>query len=330
MTKQFIYQAVGTTRQAHAAYWARKSMYEALLDASEAQLIVLRRGHPGLGLQKAWSMMRPKGVSRARFCNEMTWRGYALEIKRSFIRVTRSGRYRFPNLIKGLIINAINQVWQSDTTYYRIAEVFYYITFIIDVYSRKIVGWSVSKNLLARANVMALEKAFEASGGAELSGLIFHSDGGTQYRSKAFVAELRQRGISSSMCDVAMDNAYAERLNGVIKQEYLNHWQPETFTQLRREVKRAVSNYNKQRWHGQLPLSVSPNEFIEQWHAGVEQSRYALRIKDGQGSNEQLDALVVQNLSAPGLYAYEGGSQILPANVIYLKQPKEKMLCEVA
>lgn len=213
---------------------------------------------------------------------------YALAIKRSYVRVTRSAGYRFPNLIKGLIVNAVNQVWQSDTTYYRVAERYYYLTFIIDVYSR---------NLKATANVKAIERAVANCGDRDLTGLIFHSDGGTQYRSKAFVSLLGQYGMSSSMCEVAPDNAYAERINGIIKQEYLDHWQPDSYEDLRRYTKRAVDNYNNSRHHGQLPIAVSPQEFIDRWHAAQEACRcYAIRIKDGQ-----------QTLTAPGKYAYEGG-----------------------
>ena len=324
MTKQFIYDAAGVSRQAHFAYWKRREELSALLDGAEAELRCLRKEHPGLGLQKAWTQLRPEGISRERFCAEMTWRGYALPIKRSYVRVTRSASYRFPNLIKGLVINGINQVWQSDTTYYRIGERYYYLTFIIDVYSRLIVGYSVSSTLQATANVKALQQAIAKCEGEDLTRLIFHSDGGTQYRSKAFVSLLRQHGISSSMCDVALDNAFAERINGVIKQEYLEHWRPGSFEQLRRYAKRAVTHYNTKRSHGQLPVAVSPHEFIEQWHSGVADCRgYAVLIKDGQGPSQRLDADVVQALTAPGKYAYEGGDQILPADVMFLPRRKK-------
>lgn len=319
MSKTFIHDVAGVSRQAHAAFWKRRERYGELLDAAEAQLQCLRKDHPGLGLQKAWYRLRPEGISRDRFCHEMTWRGYALAIKRNYVRVTRSAGYRFPNLIKGLIVNAMNQVWQSDTTYYRIGEFWYYLTFIIDVYSRKIVGYCVSKNLQATANIKALKQAMARCGTQDLTGLIFHSDGGTQYRSKAFVSLLRQHGISSSMCEVALDNAYAERINGVIKQEYLDHWQPHDYRELCRYAKRAVNNYNTNRIHGQLPIAVSPIEFTEQWHAGVEDCRgYAVLIKDGQGPSQSLDADAGKALTAPGKYAYVGGDQILPADVIFL------------
>ncbi|OAV42882.1 IS3 family transposase [Lewinella sp. 4G2] len=324
MTKQTIYLALGVSRQAHAAFWKRRAKYEDAMNGAESQLKLLRREHPGLGLQKAWSMLRPRHISRNAFCREMTRRGYALVRKRNYVRVTRSGSYRYPNLIKELIINGVNQVWQSDTTYYRINNSFYYITFIIDVYSRQIVGVHTSKHLLATANIAALESAFRQCGQSDLQGLIFHSDGGSQYRSRQFVERLRSRGISSSMCDVALDNAYAERLNGVIKQEYLDHWQPKDFDQLKRLVNRAVKHYNTKRIHGRLPLRSSPKAFVAGWRSDQPGYRYALLIKDGQGVNEDLCPTVVKYLPTPGKYAREGRGQILPAGVKYLTEEKFK------
>lgn len=326
MNKQTVYTALGISRQAVAAYWSRRSRWMELLDAAEAELRVHRKSHPGLGLQKAWYLIKPEGVSRERFCYEMTWRGYALDIKRSYIRVTRSGSYRFPNLIKGLIVNGINQVWQSDTTYYRIGEVYYYLTFIIDVYSRRIVGAHASTHLRAEAYVVALKDAINSRKVGELSGLILHSDGGAQYRSKRFTEVLRQHGISSSMCDVALDNAYAERLNGVIKQEYIDHWQPQDFTELTRQLKRAVSNYNGKRGHGQLPTKTNPDAFIAGWLGAVPCYQYALLIKDGQGPNTDLRPEVASELSDPGMYVGVDDTRILPSSVKVLQKTKE-MLC---
>lgn len=318
ISKERIYEALQTSRQAVHQYLSHRHVYLQRVDEAEAMLLLHRKNHPGLGLVKAYGQIIPKGLGRDRFVFEMTRRGHALPIKRNYVRTTRSDGYRFPNLIKGLVINDVNLVWQSDTTYFRIGEKWYYITFIIDVYSRLIVGHHVATSLAATANVAALKMALKNRCGADLSQLIFHSDGGTQYRSKPFVELLRSHGISSSMCTAATDNAYAEKLNDVIKNEYLAHYLVEILSRLRRILNRSVKNYNTERHHGQLPKPMSPAVY-EQW-LGTQTDwgkRPLQLIRDGQApaSNWQPDVSGL-NLEAPVARATEGRYQILPAHVI--------------
>ena len=156
ITKERIYRATGTTRQGLYQHYKRQDERLLNMDEAEVALVYHRKEHPGCGLVKLWKMIDPE-IGRDRFVFEMTHRGYALPSVRNMVRTTRSGASRFPNLIKGLIISGPDQVWQSDTTYFRIGEQFYYITFIIDIYTRLVVGFSVSKSLRAEANVRALK-----------------------------------------------------------------------------------------------------------------------------------------------------------------------------
>lgn len=318
MSNEIIYSALGTTRQAVSQYRQRRRLYEERIDEAEAALKLHRKDHPGLGLVKAYHQIKPAKLGRDRFVIEMTRRGYALGSIRNYARTTYSDGRRFPNLIKELVINAVNQVWQSDTTYFRIGDQWYYLTFIIDVYSRRLIGYHASSSLRAEANVAALKMALESRDGQDLSQLIFHSDGGTQYRFRPFVELLRSNGISSSMCAAATDNAYAEKLNDVIKNEYLAHFIVHDLKALRRTLARCVHNYNKVRHHGQLPVKCSPSDY-EQWlnTAEAKENRPLLLIKDGQGPSTNYEPNVSgPDLAYPVLRAIKGGSQILPAHVL--------------
>lgn len=178
--------------------------------------------------------------------------GFKLERKRAYHRTTdSSGVIRFPNLVVGIEFSGINQAWSSDITYYRIGERFYYITFIMDLFSRRIVGYSVSKRLLTeQTTIPALEMALAERKPA--AGLILHSDGGGQYYSDAFLQLTKESGISNSMCELVYENAHAERINGTIKNQYLIHYRPLSYPELEKMTQRAVNNYNTVRPHKSL------------------------------------------------------------------------------
>ena len=319
-TQGYIYEVLGSSRQALAQYEKRKTAREACLIELEFLLNSYRKNHPGMGLVKAYYLLNPSCIGRDGFVAEMRHRGYALARKKSHTRTTHSGKKRFPNLIKLLIINDINLIWQSDTTYFRLREQFYYLTFILDVYSRRIVGYCVSEHLRASANIMALKQAFKTRKGEDLGQLIFHSDGGIQYRDKGFVKLLGERGISSSMCNTATDNAYAEKLNDIIKNEYLSYFQIKDMKQLKYITKRTIKNYNKIRPHGQLPHRSSPIDFESYLCLMATKDRPLLGIKDGQAPSifwqENFD-IKMHNI---GLWAPKGITQIMPVHVT-LQQP---------
>lgn len=314
LSKECMHEATGTTRQGLAQHYKRQDERLLKLDEAEVALVYHRKEHPGCGLVKLWQMINPN-VGRDRFVFEMTRRGFALPSVRSMVRTTRSGSRRFPNLIKGLIISDQDQVWQSDTTYFRIGEQFCYITFIIDVYTRLTVGFSVSHSLGAEANVKALKMAIRARKGKDLTELILHSDGGTQYRYKPFVEELRNHGISSSMCEAATDNAYAERLNGVIKNEYLAYWSAEGVKELDRLTRKAVKNYNEVRPHGQLPNGVSPAVYERLLRDGKGGEPRLQLIRDGQADHIEWTPPKGLTMTGSGMWAPRDTAQIMPANV---------------
>lgn len=172
-----------------------------------------------------------------------------------------SGVVRFENLIEGKITTGINQVWQSDITYFEVSNVFYYLTFIIDAHSRRIIGHSISRRLLTEHTTLpALQMAIATRNGQSLYEVIIHSDGGGQYYDKAFLGLTQSYGMQNSMCEYAWENGKAERINGVIKNNYLIHRGIRTYEQLINEVDRSVQLYNYEKPHISLKR-LTPIEF---------------------------------------------------------------------
>ena len=186
--------------------------------------------------------------------------GYGVARKKNFHRTTIPTHIRFPNLISGMLVRDTDTVWQSDITYFYVEDRYYYIVFIIDIYSKVIRGYAVSDHLRAEANIAALKMAFKASGD-RLDRLVHHSDRGGQYVDSGHQKLLADKGVSISMGMCAQDNPYAERINGTIKNEYLRFRNIENLAQLKRETKKAVQHYNSKRIHNHLPPGLSPLGF---------------------------------------------------------------------
>ena len=154
---------------------------------------------------------------------------------------------RYPNLAKEFEPCAPNQLWVSDITYIRLTAGFVYLSLITDAYSRKIVGWHVSSSLSAKGCVSALRMALKNN--RQREGLIHHSDRGLQYYSTAYMKTLGPE-IRVSMTENGdpLENAFPERINGILKQELLER-RFANLTEARTEVDRAVSTYNNLRPH---------------------------------------------------------------------------------
>ncbi len=164
--------------------------------------------------------------------------------------------YKYNNLIKDLTISAPNQVWVSDITYIRTVKGFCYPALITDLYSRKIVGYDVSDSWELAGCLSALKSAFRKA--KPVSNLIHHSDRGIQYCSKQYVAEPTKRNMKISMTEEnhCYENAVAERVNGILKDEfYLDQCFIST-SHAKRATKNAIDIYNNKRSHLSLGLKT--------------------------------------------------------------------------
>ena len=155
----------------------REAHLASRLEACEIELIAYRESHPGGGLRKVYEMWRRlgkdfiQGLSRDRFMSWMEAKGFVVKPFRTYPRTTKSGPRRMANLVSDTLVSSPHQVWVSDTTYYRMnSKRDNYITFVLDVYTRLIVGYAVSNSLHATANVAALKMAIQSVGERSLRG----------------------------------------------------------------------------------------------------------------------------------------------------------------
>lgn len=250
-------------------YKARKSRQRRAVNEGLVKHLVQaeRAIQPRLGGLKLHSMLRDElaaeGVSlgRDRFFEVLRNQALLLEPLPKGPRTTNSGHSLpvFINLIKDMELTEPNQVWISDITYIRTREGFLYLSLITDKYSRKIVGYHLGNTLETEDTLKALRMALARL--PEGVRPIHHSDRGCQYCSHDYVNELKDHGLRVSMTeeDHCAENAQAERVNGILKQEYFLNYEFRTAEHARRAVNEAVRLYNTRRPHRSLEL-CTPEE----------------------------------------------------------------------
>jgi putative transposase len=258
-----VYEVAGISRQALHQHRIRQLKADRKTVEIFEQVDKLRKEHPGAGCRKMALDLACKGWGRDRLEQLFLSSGYRLYRPQKFTRTTdRRREFYYSNLIEGIELDNINQVVQTDITYIYIGGKFFYIVFLIDVYSRRIVGHAVSRTLAAEGNIKALQGMLKLRGKQLIKGLIHHSDRGTQYTALRYRKLLEDYGIIPSMCGSAWENAYTERVNRTIKEEYLERWQICDYRSLCKRLNQAVNHYNCKRKHDSLG-KVSPLAFEE-------------------------------------------------------------------
>jgi putative transposase len=255
-----VYRAFDLSKQ---SFHQRLDRHLLVLEEMEQLLVLvkqIRKDHPRMSSRQMYRLIGPIHLGRDRFEAFCFENGFKVEIKRSFHRTTNSlGVTRFRNLLIGIELTGINQVWVSDITYYRIGERFYYLTFILDLFSRAIVGYSVGSDLLTSSTTIpAIERALK--GRNIQPGLILHSDGGGQYYCKEWLKITVHNEIKNSMCNDVFENPHAERINGIIKNDYLAGYGPQNYEQLNKMTAKAVFKYNNEKPHKAIG-NICPIQF---------------------------------------------------------------------
>jgi len=263
---------LGYSRQSY--YQGKKHIQQ---KAYESDIIIeevlrYRKLQKRLGTRKLYGEMQPFfkahnfEIGRDALFSLLSERGLLIKKRKRSGCVTTFSRHRFkkyPNLIKNFIPIAPNQLWVSDITYIHLKQGFAYLSLITDAYSRKIVGFYLCRDLSAQGSLRALKMAL--TNNPNRTGLIHHSDRGVQYCCNEYVNLLgTKNSIKISMTENGdpLENAIAERLNGILKQELLEE-EYNDFEAAQKAVAIACSTYNYLRPHGSIN-NLKPTEAHQQ------------------------------------------------------------------
>lgn len=263
-----ICRLFGVTRQAYYQFlWNQ-------LDRSSEQDIVqqmvqqIRLRHPRMGGRKLYALLKESmeahciKMGRDAFFSFLSQNGLLLRKRKRRILTTQSFHWlkKYPNLVDSWILERPNQLWVSDLTYIRVKDQFVYLSLVTDAYSKKILGYCLAPNLEAVHSVSALQMALGTlTGPAE--GLMHHSDRGVQYCSQEYVSLLNKYHIKISMGEKGdpLENSVAERVNGILKDEYLCELELTSFSETFIAVENTVKLYNHERPHLSCDM-LTPNE----------------------------------------------------------------------
>ncbi|MCW1734169.1 IS3 family transposase [Anaerorudis cellulosivorans] len=269
----------GKTRQ---AYYRREKYHykEQLKDEILLQLVLKERTlMPKIGARKLLVRLEPRLPEdllpgRDKFFDFLREHRLLVGKKRRRVRTTYSNHWmhKYPNLINDFTATRINQLWVSDITYIATAQGFLYLNLISDAYSREIIGWTIGETLEAMYTVRALEMALKRLP-SNSEGLIHHSDRGIQYCCSDYVKKLSKHKVSISMTENGdpRENAIAERINGILKDEWMNMMLLMSPEDAKRQLKRIIMIYNCHRPHSSLGMKTPreaakyTGEFKKHW-----------------------------------------------------------------
>ena len=260
----------GVTRQAYY-----QNSWKAIDTTIEEEMIIqqiqqIRKNHRRMGTRKLYEKLHPfmmeHGIKMGRdaLFNLVSANHLQVRKRKRRIQTTQSFHWlrKYPNLIRDFIPTSPNQLWVSDITYWKInTDKHLYISFITDAYSHKIVGYHLAETLEAIESIKALKMALSSLNSNLNYQLIHHSDRGIQYCSKDYVKLLQDYQLQISMTENGdpLENAIAERINGIIKNEYLYDYQVNSVKEACELLKEVVELYNTDRPHMSIG-NLTPNQ----------------------------------------------------------------------
>lgn len=252
----------GKSRQAY--YQRRNYIYrDEVATEILRQLVAEERKHmPRLGGRKLLNLIQPKlpgelYLGRDAFFDFLRDHNLLVRNRHRWVKTTQSHHWlkKYPNLIVDFTPTAPNQLWVSDITYVSTTEGFGYLSLITDAYSRKIIGWCLGPSLKAKHTVKALQMALRQLP-KETKGVYHHSDRGIQYCCDDYVGLLKNRKFKISMTENGdpLENPIAERVNGILKNEWIHHMRLETIDEARETLRKIMSIYNQYRPHTSIDM----------------------------------------------------------------------------
>lgn len=249
----------GVTRQAYYQHFWSMTDHVIEEDLIVQEVLQIRKNHRWMGGRKLYEKLYPFmlehqiKMGRDAFFDLLSYHGLLIRRRKRRIVTTNSSHWlrKYPNLIRDFVPTAPNQLWVSDITYWKINNKDVYINLITDAYSRYIVGYHGAQTLEAIESIKALKMALKTTKNNQPESLIHHSDRGVQYCSSDYVKLLQDNGIEISMTENGdpLENAIAERINGIIKNEYLIDYSVDNIGNAQQLLKKAVELYNYDRPH---------------------------------------------------------------------------------
>ena len=315
---EMVYEIAGISRQGHYSNNKRMERNSVEQEAVLAEVRNLRLSHPNMGSRPMYKRLDVQSMGINKFEKMLKSKGLGIKIKRNKHKTTDGSKYKgkLYNLLNGKIINSINQVWVSDITYFQVNGKTFYIILIMDIYSRKILGYSISENMFSENNIAVLKQALKHRGQTSYANnLIHHSDKGSQYMSLAYKELLSDFEIMISVAENSLENGYAEKLNSTVKNDYLCFYATDNLKMLRKYLRHCVRLYNDERPHSSLNY-LTPSQFedmlqgksgkqmklydftqkpINEFYKGIQQSEYLMK----KGSEEP-DFPTAQSYSSNG------------------------------
>lgn len=247
------------------AYYKRNT--QIVQEELEAQIVLemirqVRHKMPRLGGRKLLFILQDKleqtgmEFGRDSFFNFLRLHGLLIKPRKRYCITTLSAHWlcKYDNLLPGLVIDRINQVWVCDITYIDTGEGFLYLYLITDAYSKKIIGYNLSNDLKAQSAVVALNRAIKQTHNCE--SIIHHSDRGIQYGCQEYTSILTEKKILSSMTEPSSptQNAIAERVNGILKTEWIYETKYATKQEAKPGIDRIIKTYNEERPHSSCSM----------------------------------------------------------------------------
>ena len=255
---------LGITRQAYYQHYWQQEDTEIEQYLVLQEVIALRKDHRAMGGRKLYEKLHPFllahhiKMGRDALFDLLATNGLLVKKRRRRHITTWSNHWlrKWPNLIREMEVTRINQLWVSDITYWKVAGKHLYISLITDAYSHKVVGYHLAETLESIETMQALKMAIKGLPQSLVEPLIHHSDRGVQYCCEDYVKLLQDKNIQISMTENGdpLENAVAERMNGILKEEYLNHYELDNKEQAKEKLHHAVRLYNEHRPHFSIGL----------------------------------------------------------------------------
>jgi putative transposase len=262
-----ISKLFGFSRQSYYKTKSNRSKRNTELKQVRDMVMCIRCSMPRIGTRKLHFLLKEElktlniSMGRDVLFSFLKAEHLLIKPKRSYVKTTDSTHWmrKYPNIAKNLIITAPEQLWVSDITYIKTDTGHQYLSLITDAYSKKIMGYQLLDNLTTQGPLTALELALKNR--RYTHQLIHHSDRGLQYCSAEYIKKLNENNVKISMTENGdpYENAVAERINGILKYEFLIIDGFKNYQEANLVIKESIEIYNQQRPHMSCQM-LTPNQ----------------------------------------------------------------------